>query len=710
MAVGEGKRPLATKKIKVTFGSLRCLRDSTVFGAARWCFKATVDGQVVGDGKKKHTVSPGTLVPLGGSWSHEVDVTGKKGTDSVEVVFRVEEKGLIFKPDQGTVRLRFNYPFQRELEHVFFGSPGGIISKTQNFMLTVKLEITDADASAPDMSGVPTGKKGAGDTVTTVAGTGIVPRVEVSPVVPVLQGDQVPPRPDFDEIVPHGKDTKAAKPVKLSGSLDLNSLPNPALIPVIKPSEPEFKKRAARLAVTHLRPHNADTSRLRWVVKKGPVQFHGKTEGKTEVLAYGTGESDEPAEIELRWGDPEGPLLCKFRSWVGKVKVIPTRATLVIGSTKGATPRAKAGDIARHIKLANVLMYQSGLELVADHDTTTWDGAKASEGNPGVYVLNTTDNTLTVGVNDNIPPHPMRLNFRPGAMHLVYIKSLSSAGAAGVAVDRPGLSGGNESIEGTPSTSWVPPTGVAPDKAAAKVTMKTMPKSDARTSKKDTDYAAARKKLDPAFPDDAFDSLYGCIMPDYTKPSDEDWPQTLAHEVGHVLGLRHRGNPQTDPAKGKVGSNDDVNGNGGKGHPWLENVMSYGYSQSQDFDLLQTRVIRKHPSVLDEAPKPKPKPKPKPENAKLKDLQSRLGVAESGEWDAATEDAAKAQMVRNGSTGPVTEWVQTQLNAQGMNSGTADAICGPITVGAIRRWQDSKAELSSDGIAGPRTMQTLAEA
>jgi hypothetical protein len=699
---------VATKKIKVSFARLRCLRNSAVFGAARWSFTATVDGQKVGDPKKRHTVKPGTLVPL--SWSHEVDVTGKKGGEFVEVVFRAEEHGVIFKPDQGTVRLKFNYPFQRELEHVFFGSPGGIISKTQNFMLTVKMEVTDADGTAPDMTGVPTGKKGAGDTVTTVAGAGIIPRVEISPVVPVLQGDQVPPRPDFDAIVPHGKDTKAAKPVKLAGSLDLNTLPNPALIPVIKPTEKDFKKRCARLAVTHIRPHQADTSQLRWVVKKGSVQFHGETRGREEVLAYGTAESDEPAEIELRWGEAEGPLLCKFRAWVGKIKYIPTRATLVAGSTAGATPRATAADIHRHIQLANVLMYQAGLLLVPDHETETWDGATASVGNPGVYTIKTADNTLTVGVNDNIPPHPMRLNFRPGAMHLVYIKSLSSAGAAGVAVDRPGLAGDKVSIEGTPSTSWVPPTGVAPDKASAKVTMKTMPKSDARTSQKDKDYAKARKTLDASFPDDAYDKLFGCIMPDYTPPSDEDWPQTLAHEVGHVLGLRHRGNPQTDPAKGKVGSNDEVNGNGGKGHPWLENVMSYGYTQSQDFDLLQTRVIRKHPSVIDEIPKPKPpKPKPVPSNDKLKDLQKRLGVAESGEWDDATEQAASGKMVRNGSRGEVVEWVQTQLNAQGMNSGTVDGIAGQITVGAIRRWQDSRDDLSTDGIAGPRTMQTLAE-
>ena len=67
---------MATKKVKLSFAQLRCLRNSSVFGAAEWSFSLTVDGQKVGDPKKRFTVKPGKLVSLG--WSHEVDVTARR--------------------------------------------------------------------------------------------------------------------------------------------------------------------------------------------------------------------------------------------------------------------------------------------------------------------------------------------------------------------------------------------------------------------------------------------------------------------------------------------------------------------------------------------------------------------------------------------------------------------------------------------------------
>lgn len=702
---------MPTKKIKISFLRVDCLRESAIYGAASWVFEAKVDGKAVGNASTKSSVVPGNSVALDSTWSAEVDVSGKKPGDVIEASFQVYEKKLIGSVNQGKVTLKFNYPFQQEMDYDFYGSAEGLLKKTRQFLLRATMKITEAVEAPPPASGVPVGKHGGGDTVSTVSGDVMLPRVEVSPVVPVLKADQRPPRPDFDKMVPHGVDTSAAKQVALTGSLDLNTLANPSLIPVLKTTVPEFEKRAARIAVTYMRPHNLEVDRLHWVIKKGPIKIHGKSSGCTEILVYGTAESPDPAEIELRWGDPGGPVLSLFRAFVGPVKIIPTRATIVNGTTVATTHRSKPADVERHIKLANVLLYQSGILLVPDYDKRTWDGAVADASHEGIFSLTTADHTMTLGVNDNIPPHPMRLNFRPGAMHLVYVKSLKDADAVGVAVDRPKLTGNTVSLSGTPSTSWVPPTGVDPDKASASVSMITMTASKARNSKEDTDYLAARKVADPTTPDDAYDGLFGCIMPDYAEPSDEDWPQTLAHEVGHVLGLRHRGNPQTKPAEGKVGSNDGVNGYGGKGHPWLENVMSYGYKRSQDLDLIQTTVVRKHPSVLDKPPVPPKPPGPKPPvTDKLKDLQSRLGVPQTGVWDAATESAASSKMVKNGSTGPVVGWVQEQLNAQGMNSGDVDEICGPITSGAIRRWQESKPDLSNDSVAGPRTMQSLAEA
>jgi hypothetical protein len=45
-----------------------------------------------------------------------------------------------------------------------------------------------------------------------------------------------------------------------------------------------------------------------------------------------------------------------------------------------------------------------------------------------------------------------------------------------------------------------------------------------------------------------------------------------------------------------------TNSSGERGHPWFENVMSYGYASmnpplAHDIDLLQASVARRHPGI-----------------------------------------------------------------------------------------------------------------
>ncbi|KAA0216991.1 MAG: hypothetical protein DYG94_02210 [Leptolyngbya sp. PLA3] len=105
-----------------------------------------------------------------------------------------------------------------------------------------------------------------------------------------------------------------------------------------------------------------------------------------------------------------------------------------------------------------------------------------------------------------------------------------------------------------------------------------------------------------------------------------------------------------------------------------------------------------------------PPPSQSPSAGRVSELQRLLGVDQTGTWNQTTEAAARQKMVKWGSQGPLVEWVQTQLNAQGMDSGEVDGIAGPDTDGAIRRWQESQPGLSVDGIAGPKTLRSLAEA
>ncbi len=586
--------------ILIKFEEVIVYRNDAWWGSADWQFKAFVQNKSLVPAGKTYSVKSPMRLKLDDAFSDLVDVSKLSDKDTLNLRLEVMRIKMTGDKDMGSIKLKLRYPFEQAkvLHLVSSAVPTLTGSKVNNYRLklSVSLSGTTPGAGATPQSELYVSRQVTGSkTFTTLGGSEVIPRVELCPVIPTPNALDLPPRPKMPDGLAAGKVMDAADPVELKGNLDLNALYNPSVIPFLNPATDGFAKKVARVAVTYLEPGNLDTSHLHWKVKSGPLKIHGTDSGVTEIKVYGDHEQysddDAPGSIAVTLGK-DGVELALFRCFVGPVKHIPFRANIFnIRGGKGS-PRVSPNDVKKHIELANVLMWQSGMLMVPDEAKGRWNGAVAT-GHPGIFRiwLSKAKKDLTKGVNANIEIKALAMNFNPGVMHLAYLKSVVGD-PAGVATERPQLDGKKEKVDGTPSASWRQPSGVKPDKAAEAVEMLTMPSSNARGTS-DFDKKIAKRRAWKK-PEDAWKGLFGVILNDYVDPGNEDWPQLIAHEVGHVLGLRHRGNGATDKSK-LPGSDDEVNDPTGTGYPLEENVMCYGFDRSQDFDLVQSKVIRRHP-------------------------------------------------------------------------------------------------------------------
>jgi hypothetical protein len=235
-----------------------------------------------------------------------------------------------------------------------------------------------------------------------------------------------------------------------------------------------------------------------------------------------------------------------------------------------------------------------------------------ASGTAGIYIVTATSNGHTRNVNSNNKPAATRYNFRPGVVNIVFIHSIwdpsSPGNQYGIATDIQGIPIPNNSDSGTPSNSWVLPSGILPDKAAGNVKIKTFAGEKTRLQSPgpgDKAYIKARNTANPPFVANDMNQLHAAILPATWGGGADSNGVNLAHEMGHVLGLMHRGSGGLGNLNAHKLSDDQINSkdikNKLRGHPWLENVMTYGYGGAtifaMDIDLLQASVIRRHPSI-----------------------------------------------------------------------------------------------------------------
>jgi hypothetical protein len=314
-------------------------------------------------------------------------------------------------------------------------------------------------------------------------------------------------------------------------------------------------------------------ARLVWTgvaVTGGAVAFLNGVNTGRKISVYGTSKGE--VRLECRY---KGALICTYRALVAPLRQIPCRFTILNGPP-GSRPRSTPANIKDHLSIANVWLYQLGLQLVLDPNPAVRDGAVATA-TPGIFRIHVaSDQTRQIRTAGGYT-RAARLNFRANVMNFVYIHS-DRQGNLGAADDYPASNaGGSISDNGTPSTSLISPSGIPPDGGAVVQNMTLL---------------APRARPAPAAQPNRWQGLFSMYVTDACgNPSNlnaqQTYATTIVHEFGHILNLAHRVDQVGSPY------NDGLN------YPPNENIMHWAnpWAQAQDFDIIQAKAVRQSPLV-----------------------------------------------------------------------------------------------------------------
>lgn len=542
------------QRLRVIFVSIGVREEPDLWGPGEWSFRATVAGTAVGDPATRFPVpDPRATIPLpAADWTLDCDVAA---LDRVEIRLAGSAHRAGGDVDLGDVTWTLRFPFSQREQ----------VLTNRHFAATVRVELeVDGAFGTHTTSMVFACREVAGRPIcTTVSGRRFTPRIEFCDVLPAPADSAMPPRPTQPSGTPSGLRIRGGRRV-ISPTDPINFIRNPSVIPMLDAAAAN-DQNAACIECTYYRPRTMnllpDDERLEWRVRSlaggGDAAFVGDPRG-TQILVYGVHEGEVLLECRMA-----GVLVSTYRALVLPVRDIPCRFNILNGPA-GSQPRSGPDQIQDQIRIANIFLRQAGVQLVLDTDVTVTDGAVATAV-PGIFRI-----SVTSGRTRNIAvggfPRATRFNHRPGIMNFAYIHS-DAGGYLGMATDIGGnVNGTTVQDNGTPSSSWKRPSGVHPDGAAVNRTMRL--------------FAANHRSGDP--------QLFAMYVTNGNgNPANAGarltYAGTIAHELGHVLGLRHRVGP----------------GHDGLLHPWSENLMHSNNPSTlaQDLDILQARAIQGSPVV-----------------------------------------------------------------------------------------------------------------
>ncbi len=557
---------MPNEKIKVIFKRVYVINDGDWFGSGEFYFDAHVDGNQVGnidldfDAIEQHWID----LPEA-DWSAEVDVSGRDA-GSVVVSFHVKDRDLFWDDEMGSVTATLRPPWRQGLRR----------TRTENFILEWEVQLFAAGSFGehPPAEVFACRDQPGGISCTTVSGHSFKVRMEFDEVRPTPPVASLPARPAWVVSPPAPTVNGGAITAPIAPGSSLNTVPNPPVIPLLAAAAATANNTAI-IEYTYFWPPSMNftdnDARLVWSVVSlsggAAVAFFNNVNTGRKILIYGTTAGE--VRLEVRY---QGALLASYRAVVAAVKQIPCRFNILNGPP-GAIPRSRPADVNDHLSIANVWLYQLGLQLVLDTNPSVSDGAVASA-IPGIFRIRVSKGTTADFAVAGFA-RATRLNFRPNVMNFAYVFS-DHAGNLGAATDYPASNaGGTIADNGTPSTSLISPCGIPPDGAATPQNLTLL---------------AARTRPAPAGHPNQWQGLFsmyvtdGCGDP--TNLNDQQtYATTIVHEFGHILNLCHRVDQAGSPF------NDGLN------YPPDENVMHWvnPWTIAQDFDIIQAKAVRQSP-------------------------------------------------------------------------------------------------------------------
>ena len=388
----------------------------------------------------------------------------------------------------------------------------------------------------------------------------------------------------IDPVTPTGQN----KAITLTPKSPINAIKNPAAIVILseKGSVEENldirQTNTATIEITDVTPPGANLAgQIHWSIENVEA-YTGRPDGDAQpravFFANRQTKIQAGATVEV-FGVREGRIRIKamhkadpqcsetYEALVVEQQTIPFRVQLLSGTkVKTNFDAEKARD---HITIANQKLRQAGVRLKADDSTVKTDNAQTAtimgKAEKGYFKIEGLPDAIVGNVDaPTQESQTIRKNSRPRVLQLVYIDSTDNPDAVGRIVNLP--SNRLDGIFRDLSITY-----------SYRLTINELASEHF--------FQFAPFRFFEPFPGKLDLGTWGIVITNrLSNTAQLQYGNTIAHEVGHLLNLRHRG-IRDEPAN--RGPHDFIQGQ-------IEKNMMFGTDRGvqEDFDLVQCFLIR----------------------------------------------------------------------------------------------------------------------